>query len=461
MDMPRPLKIWRNVFRRRAVEEDLDQEVRAYVDLLAGEKVKTGVMPEDARRAALIELGGIEQTKESVRGVKAGALLWQLGTDLWHGFRIIRRNPGFAGVAIVSLALGIGVNSTVFSSLSALVLHPFPFPHVDRVMTAWEISSKSNEKEAVSPANFLDWKKESTSFEAMAASRPLDVTWTRSGEPERILSQLVTDGFFQVLGTNARAGRTFLKDEMQPGRDGVVVLSHAFWKTRLGSAPNAIGQTLVLGQKTYSIVGIMPETFNYPLETDVWVPLALTPIEQNERGARDLEVIGRLRAGITPASASVELQGIARRLAARYPKTNDGRGVRITTLLDEVDPGESAAGPGNGASKGNRGSIRIGGGPCSNRPSAAGGGGRSWRGLGSVGRSARSMESGKFPRRGSAAGVPLSAGGQADADGSWLRATGTRAIDFECATLQRSSALSTAGTKPFGASGRDLKRRRP
>ena len=336
--MPRPLKIWRNVFRRRAVEEDLDQELRAYVDLLAGEKVKAGVPPQDARRAALIELGGIEQTKESVRGVKAGALLWQLGTDLLHGFRIIRRNPGFAAVAIVSLALGIGVNSTVFSSLSALVLHPFPFPHVDRVMTAWEISSKSNEKEAVSPANFLDWKKESTSFEAMAASRPLDVTWTRSGEPERILSQLVTDDFFQVLGTSARTGRTFLKDEMHPGRDGVVVLSHAFWKTRLASASNAIGQTLILGQKSYSIVGIMPETFNYPLETDVWVPLAMTPIEQNERGTRELEVIGRLRAGITQASASVELQGIARRLAARYPKTNDGRGVRITTLLDAVDP---------------------------------------------------------------------------------------------------------------------------
>jgi putative ABC transport system permease protein len=336
--MPRLTKLLRNLIHRKAIEQDLDREISAYVDLVAAEKVQAGLAEETARREALIELGGVEQTKERVRGVKAGALLWQFCMDLNHGVRILRRNPGFAAVAIVSLALGIGVNSTAFSMVFSLVVHPFPFPQMDRIMSIWETTSKSASRQAASTANFLDWKNESRSFESMAAIRAINVTMTRSGEPERIQAAQVTEGFFHLLDMAPQAGRTFFDDETQPGRDGVVVLSYPFWKSRLAAAPDAVGQTLVLGQRTYSIVGVMPESFSYPPATDVWLPLALMPLERNDRTTRDLMVLGRLKPGITLAAASDEIQATAGRLQSRYPDTNDARGVRLISLLEEADP---------------------------------------------------------------------------------------------------------------------------
>jgi putative ABC transport system permease protein len=355
--MPPLSKLLRNLIHRQAIEQDLDQELRSYVDLVTAEKVQAGLTEQAARRAALIELGGVEQTKENVRGVKAGALLWQLWVDLSHGVRILRRNPGFAVVAIFSLALGIGVNSTAFSTVFSLVLHPFPFPHMDRIMTLWETTSKSASREAVSAANYFDWKNETRSFESMAAVRELNITMnpttTRSGEPERIQAAQVSAGFFHLLDMAPPAGRTFFDNEgfdnegfdnegfdneTQPGRDGVVVVSFSFWKTRLASAPDAIGRTLVLGPRTYSIVGVMPESFSYPAETDVWLPLALTPSDRNDRTTHDLMVLGRLKPGVTPVAASDEVQAIAGRLQARYPGTNNSRGARLISLVDEADP---------------------------------------------------------------------------------------------------------------------------
>ena len=236
------LNIFRNLRRRNKIDEDLHQEILSYVDLLALEKQKPGISAEQAKREAMMETGGVEQNKEAVRDVRAGAAIEHFFADMRYAVRGIRRNPGFSLVAILSIALGIGVNSTAFSSVRWLVLRPFPFPAVDSIMTVWGTTGKLSGREAVSPADFFDFARANHSFESFAAWRGWDAAITSSGEPQNVRGQLVTPSFFNVFSTSPLAGRTFL------GEDEVVI-SYGFWKSRLTSRPDALGQTLVINQR--------------------------------------------------------------------------------------------------------------------------------------------------------------------------------------------------------------------
>jgi putative ABC transport system permease protein len=255
--------------------------------------------------------------------------------DFRYGLRILLKSPGVTAVALLALALGIGVNTSSFVWVSALVLHPLAYPDQSRIMTLWEAIPKVRaEHEAIAPANFLDWKEQSGSFERLAAYRPWDATLTGSADPERIQACRVSPDFFPLLGLEPLVGRTFAGDEAEPARDGVVVVSQGFWQRRLGSAPNAVGKTISLDDRVYTIVGVMPDDFDYPLATELWAPLVLSGEEKSERAVHNLLALGRLKPQVSVAQARAEMSTIARRLERQFPQTNESRGARVVPLRE-------------------------------------------------------------------------------------------------------------------------------
>ena len=255
--------------------------------------------------------------------------------DLRQAVRGLAKNPAVTAVAVLALALGIGVNTSSFTAVNSMVLHPLAFPHQEQVMTLWETIPKlRTERDAVAPANFRDWNAQSRAFEDLAAYRRWDVNLTGVDEPERIQACLVTPSFFRVLGMKPILGRTLANDEAEPGHDQVVVVSRGFWQRRLASAPDAAGKIISLGGRSYTVVGVMPDDFDYPLATDLWGPLALTNQENSQRANRSLLVLGRLKAGTPVAQARVEMETIGRRLEQSFSQTNEGRGVLVTPLLE-------------------------------------------------------------------------------------------------------------------------------
>ncbi|MBZ5592291.1 MAG: ABC transporter permease [Acidobacteriia bacterium] len=260
--------------------------------------------------------------------------------DFRYAARVLAKTPGVTAVAVLALALGIGVNASCFLWLNALVLHPLPFPQIERVMTLWETIPKLRaERDAVAPANFFDWLSQGASFERIAAYRDWDATLTGVDDPERVQACSVTPSFFALLAMKPVLGRTFSSDEAEPGRDAVVVVSHSFWQQRLAAAPDAIGRKISLTGRTYTVVGVMPDDFDFPLATELWAPLALTPEERNQRAAHTLLVLGRLKPQVPVAQARAEMETIARRLEQQYPQTNEARDIKVVPLRELTNIG--------------------------------------------------------------------------------------------------------------------------
>src|SRR5579863_3751500 len=249
--------------------------------------------------------------------------------------RVLAKSPGASAVAVLALALGIGVNASSFTAVNTIVLHPWPFPNLERVVTLWETIPKlRTEWDAVSPANFLDWQQQSHALERMAAYRGWDANLTGVDDPEQVQSCLVSPGFFELLGIKPVLGRSFFDEEAEPGRDGAVVVSRGFWQRRLASAPDAVGRRLFLNGRSYTVIGVMPEDFDFPLATEIWAPLSLSAEQGNERAGRSLMVLGRLKPGVSLAQARAESETIARRLERQYPATNESRGVAVVRLRE-------------------------------------------------------------------------------------------------------------------------------
>jgi putative ABC transport system permease protein len=218
-----------------------------------------------------------------------------------------------------------------------LLLHPFPYPQLDRIMTIWESPvNQPGERGAVAPANFLDLQANS-SFAALSAYRPWSANLSGIGDPERVQACQVTPEFFAALGLAPALGRAFGPDDVKPGRPGTLVISHGFWSSRFASDAAAIGKTVALNGAAYTIVGVMPEEFNFPLETEMWVPLALTTAEEHDRASHTISVLGRLKPGVPVAQARAELTALGQRLAADHPDTNENRNFQTVPLLDLAD----------------------------------------------------------------------------------------------------------------------------
>jgi putative ABC transport system permease protein len=255
--------------------------------------------------------------------------------DLRFVLRGWKKSPVTTAVLILALALGIGVNASSFISVNAMILHPLPYPELGRIVTLWEApTSQSADRETVAAANYFEWKEQSRSFEALAAYRPWDANLASSSDSERVQACLATPEFFQVLGLEPALGRIFRAAETEPGRGGVVVVSQGFWKRRLAADPAVLGKTVSLDGARYTIVGVMPEDFNFPLETEVWAPLAFPLAERHDRESRSLAILGRLKPAVPLRQARAEMTSLGRRLAALYPDSNRDRDIQVIPVRE-------------------------------------------------------------------------------------------------------------------------------
>lgn len=258
--------------------------------------------------------------------------------DLKFSARSLLKHPGFTAVAVLTLAIGIGANTTIFSTVDALILHPFSFPNQQRLMVVWEQNRAVGiQRGSVSPGNFIDWRDQNQVFEQLIAIQQKSFDVSDGSHPERFPGYGVTRGYFDTLGVKAAQGRTFLPEESEPGRDQVVVLKHSFWQQHLASDPAIVGKTISLNRKQFTVVGVMPADFNYPYNSgEMWTPLTFDQEEQKERGNHYLRVIGLLKPGVSLSQAQSDMRGIAQRGQQQYPETNAGRDASVVTLTDDA-----------------------------------------------------------------------------------------------------------------------------
>ncbi len=260
--------------------------------------------------------------------------------DVRYGIRMLAKAPGFTAVAVIALALGIGANTVMFSSVNGMLLHPFAFKDQHRIVDVWETAPKQNEYQIkVAPANLRDWQEQNKGFEMLAASHGWNVNLTGTGVAERVEGYQVTSSFFSLLGMPPQIGRAITAEDFKPGHASVVVLSNGFWQRHLGADPGIVGRTLHLNGQAFTVIGIMPADFDYPVGGEAWAPLDLSPAENADRGVHYLEVIGRLKSGTTVAQAEADLLTISARLAQQYPETNAGHSVRVLGLVEDLTYG--------------------------------------------------------------------------------------------------------------------------
>ncbi len=333
---------FRNLFRRKRTEQELDDELRAYLELTTAENIRCGMTSESALQKARRDLGGMEQVKESVRDVRVGVSLEILIQDIRYALRSLRRNPGFTTVAILTLMLGVGASTTIFSVVNGVLLKPLPYPDPDRLATLWETHPTWGPFLTVAPANFYDWRQESTCFSRMAALDPYpDFILTGSGEPRRLAGAAVTADFFPLLAVNMALGRGFRATE-----DHAVVLSYSVWEKYFGARTAIIGTGVRLNDQAYTVVGVTPRDFSlvsrasdFQARTrfDVWTNLGLaSPPEAWTRSTHPLSVFGRLKPGISLRQAQAELEGIARNLRRAYPADNEAKGIAAVPMEEHA-----------------------------------------------------------------------------------------------------------------------------
>jgi putative ABC transport system permease protein len=307
--------LFRNLSRRRRIEQDLADEVSSYVDLSTQRKMNEGLSESDARRAALVELGGAEQVKEQVRDVRMGHFVETRLQDLRFAFRTLRKSPLYSLTVALVLALGIGSTALMFTIVNSVLLKGLPFPDSDRLVMLWQ-DLPQEKMVSFSTREFTVWKQQSELFENLAVMTGSGFTITGRGDPELAIGQQVTPSFFPTLGLKLALGRVFLEAEGKSGQEHVVILSHAFWREKFQMQPDVLGQSVIMNGKPYTVVGVLPENFDFPSpQVKVWVPAALdAPIFQENLDAHFLRVIGRLKPGVTPERLKAEINILGRRV---------------------------------------------------------------------------------------------------------------------------------------------------
>ncbi|HEX5083316.1 MAG TPA: ABC transporter permease [Blastocatellia bacterium] len=321
----------RALFFKPKMEDELDEEVRFHLEREIEENIARGMSPEEAHYAALRSFGGVERVKEESRDERGIRLFDEVWQDLRYGARMLRTQPGFTLIAVITLALGIGANTAIFSVVNAVLLRPLPCEDPDRLVAF----SQQGRPEVCSLPDFADWREQSRSFERMAAFTDRAFNLTGVGEAERLPGQTITSDLFPALSIPLAFGRSFLPEEDRPGVSGVVILSYGLWQRRFGSNPDVVGHSVKLDGRDHTIVGIAAPNlwvFGY---VDLWVPLAMDP---GQAGRRDnfLFVVGRMKPGVSLDQARAEMNAISARLGGQYPETNREYRAEMVPLRDVV-----------------------------------------------------------------------------------------------------------------------------
>lgn len=325
----------RALLRRARVEEELDAEVRFHEARQVESLVEAGVAPDEARRRARLDFGGLEQIKEECRDARGVHVVEDTWRDACYGARLLRRQPLLTLAIVVTLALGIGATTLVFSVVNAVLLAPLPFRDAGRLVQVWEMEPEVA-RSPVSPANYLDVRDRTGLFDDIGTSQDEMFNVTGRGTPELVVGYRFSANFLDVLGVQPALGRGFSAAEDRPGHDRVVLLSHPLWQRMFGGDARALGQTINLDGKPHTVIGIMPTGFDYPQDTELWVPLALSAEELQDRASPILRLVGRLRPGITIDDARATLAELAAQLQRDHPDTNTSRGLTAVSMRDAL-----------------------------------------------------------------------------------------------------------------------------
>ncbi|HKR12251.1 MAG TPA: ABC transporter permease [Pyrinomonadaceae bacterium] len=350
---------WREEIRRRlaglrlepAQESEIVEELAQHLEDVYERARAGGLTESQARREALLQLAGenllpteLKRIQKPFReapvpgGTGRSNLFTDFVQDLRYAGRMQRKNPGFTLVAIIALALGIGANTAIFSVVNTVLLRPLPYKDPERLTMVWEDASKHGyPRDTPAAANFVDWRSQNTVFEGMAAIADESFNLTGAGDPERLEGRRVSVNLFPLLGIDPQLGRTFTSDEDQPGSNRVAVLSYGLWQRRFGGDNTIVGKPLNLNGDTYTVVGVMPARFQFPSSDDeLWVPIAFTAEQAANRGRHYLQVVARLKSGVSFAQAQTEMNTIATRLQQQYPEQNADLGAVVTPLHEHL-----------------------------------------------------------------------------------------------------------------------------
>jgi putative ABC transport system permease protein len=330
------MSLWKFFHPKRASSAQLDSELSFHIDELIEANIAAGMSPEEARRRAMLEFGGQEQVKEEVRDVYHVRILTSTLANLKSALRFIRKSPSFSCTVILTLALGIGANSAVFSAIDAILLRPLPFPEGDQLMRLEQFHrSVKNPMGRLAPVRLEDWNRMNSTFQAITGYYTEDLSESSGVLPEKVTTAFVAPRFIQVWGVAPAVGRDFSPEEERWGGPEAVLISDRFWRRRFGGDPSALGKKLRLGELSNTIVGIMPASFLFPdRDVDLWVPVMLGGPFSDNREATWYLTIGRLKRGASLERARADLATVQAQLGTAYPKTDADLGVTIAPLKE-------------------------------------------------------------------------------------------------------------------------------
>jgi len=324
----------RSVGRTKAVKQEIDEELRFHIEQRTTANIEAGMPLEDAAREARKRFGNLQSVREECRERRGASFGDATLQDVRFSLRLLCKNPGFTAVAVLTLALGIGANSAIFSVVNGVLLKPLTYHEPERLVTLLH-----GGRGAVAPADFLDWRAQSRSFENMAAAEFWGGILTSGDRPEDISGIRFGEGMFQLLGVQPLLGRTFQADDFKPGNPRVLVLGHALWQRRFGGDPNVVGQSLTFSGESYTVVGVMPPQFKFApfwaTKAELVAPLDLTSMATS-RGGNSLRIFARLKPQTSIIQAQTEMDAICKRLEQAHPETNIGRTVQVDPLLEKV-----------------------------------------------------------------------------------------------------------------------------
>jgi hypothetical protein len=341
----------RAVLGRERVIQDIEEEFRSHVEIETDANIQRGMSPHEARKAALQNFGSQTLIKNGAYDLRGGGLIEALWQDLRFGCRLLLKKPGFTAIAVLTLALGIGANSAIFSIINSVLLRPLPFKDPGRIVAIWRTNfqtgnwhvqaGQSSQRGVFSYPDFLDFRAADRLFEQMSVYRTGGFALTGRGEAVRVRAAVVSANIFQLLATPPVLGRDFEASDDLPDDGLKVMLSYQLWKSRFGSDPGVLGQTLTLTNRPYTVVGVMPAGFQFPLQGDpieVWATVANDaqrtgqgPANTEQRGNDYLNVIGRLKPDASIELAQAEMTTIATRVESDHPQEDTGAGVRLVS----------------------------------------------------------------------------------------------------------------------------------
>jgi predicted permease len=331
-------------WRRKVRDEELEEEIQSHLRMAARDRMERGEAAEEAQESARREFGNIGLVKEVTREMWGWRWLEQLGQDLQYGIRMLMKKPGFTLIIVITLALGIGANTTIFSVVNAVLLKPLPYRDPDRLVRLLS-TAPNGTSDLFSLQEFDEFRKESRAFENLSADTTQSVNLTGIDQPDRVRGAFVSADFFETFKIAPFIGRAFAKGEDEAGAERVVIVSHSLWQTRLNGDPNLEGKRLILNDHAHSVIGVLPPTFKHPLDQDVevWITAQYSPMYRPERTARYFYAFGYLKPGTSLDRAQVEVKEIANRMSSAYPVENANRGARLEFLREIMVRGSRPA----------------------------------------------------------------------------------------------------------------------